>query len=340
MSAVSIKAIPPRTLLEHTCWLGKQVLADGCHTWDVTLDSSRSGSTILVGVADAAAVDSAPLAAGGESARLGFEGQGVHVDAQGVASFGDLADTGHAWDGLPAPRTSKRSRAAAPARDRAPAWGLNPREGAVYRTLDARHWGTHLAPLVAENDVSGAAALRGAEVSSVRVTVDLGARRLFFSVNGGAAWDSGVDLPSERAVRPWVLLHHPGDTAEVSSVRPCSPPAAASARAEAGDAARHWSEIAAEPAAPPPKRARAAAAGGAEDAASGPGSVDTTAARAAAARGSGGRRRTRGTRGGPRPGRGSAAAARGRRGGRARTRAAATPPATNPRPRGCRRPPR
>ena len=51
----------------------------------------------------------------------------------------------------------------------------------------------------------------------IQAHVDMGARKLSFSVNGNAPVDSGVQLP-EAGVRPWIFLYHEGDSVTVEEV--------------------------------------------------------------------------------------------------------------------------
>ena len=83
---------------------------------------------------------------------------------------------------------------------RAVVWGFDPCNGVLLACTDPTAWGNdcsffQLAELPG-SDLSGKA--RGAVVE---VTVDMGARRMLVSVNGGAAVDARVKLPA--AVRLW-----------------------------------------------------------------------------------------------------------------------------------------
>lgn len=101
-----------------------------------------------------------------------------------------------------------------PLEEGASAWGLNPCEGRLNATLNARWWGA-----------TGAKLMRGtlcgrATGASVEVSVDMERNRLSFAIDGAAPVDAGVKLPD--AVSAWVLLYHPGD-----AVRLRAPPSAA-----------------------------------------------------------------------------------------------------------------
>ena len=101
-----------------------------------------------------------------------------------------------------------------PLEEGASAWGLNPCEGRLNATLNARWWGA-----------TGGKLMRGtlcgrATGASVEVSVDMDRRRLSFAIDGAAPVDAGVKLPA--AVSAWALLYHPGD-----AVRLRAPPSAA-----------------------------------------------------------------------------------------------------------------
>jgi len=86
----------------------------------------------------------------------------------------------------------------------AAAWGINPYAAALYRTADARRWGTYMLA-VPESRLA----------SQVTITVDMESRSLYMAFDGGAAQLLQAPLPA--AVRPWALLQRPGSSVTLSA---------------------------------------------------------------------------------------------------------------------------
>ena len=92
------------------------------------------------------------------------------------------------------------------------AWGYVPYSGEVCAYSD---------PVVAGGSASVVERglnprVAGPPGTTVRVTADMGKRRMLVSVNGGAAVDAGVELP--ETVRLWCSLYCKGDAVQLESV--------------------------------------------------------------------------------------------------------------------------
>ena len=95
---------------------------------------------------------------------------------------------------------------------RAVAWAFRASDGKLRTYSDAVE-----TLLGAVGKQLGPAQQGQAQDAAVEVTVDMDARRMLVSVNGAAAVDAGVELPSK--VRLWCSLRFPDDAVQLVSVR-------------------------------------------------------------------------------------------------------------------------
>ena len=132
---------------------------------------------------------------------------------------------------------------------RAVVWGFDPCSGVLLACTDPTAWGNGCS-FFQLAELPGSYLLKHPHGAVVEVTVDMGARRMLVSVNGGAAVDAGVELPA--AVRLWCLLHFAGDAVRLVSVR---------SSGDAGEGAAAAGGAAAGMAADAPQQAAAASMG-------------------------------------------------------------------------------
>jgi len=95
-------------------------------------------------------------------------------------------------------------------------WAFSPPTGNLYigEKLD-EHGAEQLRKHFFEDEKESL--LDKAPGSSVCMKVDMGEKKLAFSINGSDFIDAGVKLP-EGGVRPWCFLYHEGDSVSVAEV--------------------------------------------------------------------------------------------------------------------------
>lgn len=164
--------------------LGGTVLTEGRHRFDFAV---KGNSGVRLGVAQPDATLDPVLA----PLPVGFDGQGISLSTEGVASFGWLAkgasDRGPQWDG--AEGTSQRAPAtgAAKALKTSRAWGINISDGGVCYAVDLRTPGAflHSTPDWTTSDTG-----------EVAMVVDMKHHSLSLITDGGAPKDAGPPGPA------------------------------------------------------------------------------------------------------------------------------------------------
>lgn len=196
----TVTAKRPRHFTEYAVALGEE-LTGGRHTFRITFSGTgRAKAYVGVAATDAAIEPLAPVLP------PGYDGQGVMLGGDGVATFGwlpkNIEDAGWQWDGLEGPEENGATQVSEIAGARG-AWGLNMGDGAFYYTADARcaGWSMH--------------AVTTPSSETVTMTIDVDRRSIEFSFVGTECIDTGVLI--SPAVRPWVLLACEGDSASISS---------------------------------------------------------------------------------------------------------------------------
>jgi len=228
----TVVAAAPRHLADFAAALGS-VLRDGVHRFRIVVRGAELG--VRVGVAqESAALDdtarpSPPI--------VGYDGQGITLSSEGVASYGWLPagmhDDGARWDGAKDAAPPRPPPVGSGSVTRSSAWALNLSDGAIYFSTDARAPGAFLHPLPEWQ-------AGGDGEQTFTMVVDMKSRTLAYSTEGGPLKDAGVVLPA--AVKLWGLLPAGGASVTLASHERLAESAAIGEKAT-GEGASRWLEL-------------------------------------------------------------------------------------------------